>query len=185
MDDSILAKQYALTGDIMDICNDPEWQKESARIEDDCNGYIEAGLPMRGYVEQLQSLTPEQNEQVRQYAKLIHILFPELHKWVESWNLGAGFEEAHKVARSILTERWNSFAIEQEEWVKALIAEEESTEKAADKTVRQQTSAELAQMFTDQDWQKIADGAAQAVKQNVLQVGQVNEIVESETVEAA
>jgi hypothetical protein len=41
MDDQLLAKQYAKTGNLMDLCHDPAWSQESTRIEDETGGQIE------------------------------------------------------------------------------------------------------------------------------------------------
>lgn len=171
-------------GDFSDLCNDPDWQKENARIEDECGGYIEAGIHMRGYVERLKTLSPEDHKRIKQQAKMLSILFPELRKWIESWNLGAGFEEAHNIARRILMNQWKTFAEENAEWVRELLDEDKEIDRAEEKSIRQQTRAKLAEMFTDEDWQNIANGAAQAVKQNILQVGEI-ELAESATVSAA
>jgi hypothetical protein len=35
MDDRRLAEQLAKTGNLMDLCFDPDWLKETARIEDE------------------------------------------------------------------------------------------------------------------------------------------------------
>lgn len=181
MDDTILASQLKKTGNLMDLCNSSAWLKAIEEDEFDGAGTLGAGVGMRGYVEAVNSLTPVQLKQVKRQARLLHILFPELHQWVKSWNLGAGFEEAHTAARKILMERWTVFAAEHEDWVQALLVEDIEVEDPKKKAVRQQTKAKLAQMLNPDDWQVIANRAATAVEQNVLQIGQV-EGVEIEAV---
>lgn len=59
MDDPTLAAQYAQSGDLMDLCNNEAWLRESAQVED--GGQVEAGLPMREYSQTFTALTSEQN----------------------------------------------------------------------------------------------------------------------------
>jgi len=49
MDEDRLASQLAETGNIMDFCQDPTWLEETAQIEKECGGYVEAGLLLREY----------------------------------------------------------------------------------------------------------------------------------------
>ena len=64
------------------------------------------------------------------------------------------------------------FIAEQAAWIEALLAEAKQPLPVEERTVRAQTTVMLAQMFTPEDWQALADTAAQGMAQGVLQMGQ-------------
>jgi len=89
MDEDRLANQLTETGNIMDLCQDPAWLEETAQIERECGGYVEAGLLLREYAMSPQPVTLDQLQQVR----LQSVLFAELHQWMSTWQLGLSFEK--------------------------------------------------------------------------------------------
>lgn len=102
MDDNTLATQYSQTGDLMDLCNNDAWLRESAQIEDEVGGQVEAGLAMKEYSRAINALTAEQSQQLRQQMKVQSLLFTGLRQWMESWDLGAGFEDTYAIARRLI-----------------------------------------------------------------------------------
>lgn len=184
LDDSILAAQLAKTGNLMDICNTPEWLEELREDNEfDCAGKIGAALD-GPYVKAVSSLTAEQIKDGKQQVRLLSILFVELSDWLKTWDLGIGFEEVYIVARRIVREHLQALTPKQQSWVDELLLEDQVLQKGEEKPIRQQTKAMLAELFTDEDWQVMAEKAAQTAKNNILQVSQV-EPTESETAEAA
>ncbi|MEL7352096.1 MAG: hypothetical protein AAF050_15115 [Cyanobacteria bacterium J06649_5] len=184
MDDATLAAQFAKTGNIMDLFNTPEWLQEIKDNEFDGAGTIGAGLATRSYVEAVNKLTSDQLRAIKRKARLQAILFTELSDWMQTWDLGIGFENVYIVSRRIVREHLELLNPEQQAWIETLLIEDKTLERGAEKPVRQQTKAMLAEMFTADDWKRMADTAAQTIKDTVLQVGQVK-FSAPDTVEAA
>jgi hypothetical protein len=168
MDDRILADQLAKTGNLMDLCFDDTWLNDTKADEDD--GWIEAGVMMKPYVEYLKSLSPEDHLSLRFQAQLLMILLPELRQWLEGWGLGLSFEAVHLKARRILAGHLKRLTEEQAEWVDALIAEDNQNLPKAERKVRSQTVAMFSQLFTEEDWQTLAKVAAEGMSQGVLKL---------------
>lgn len=102
MDDQTLAAQYAQIGNLMDLCQTEAWLRESAQIEDEVDGQVEAGLGLKDYHQGATALTPEQSRHIRQQMKVQSILFTGLRQWMDSWELGAGFEDTYAIARRLI-----------------------------------------------------------------------------------
>ena len=62
MDEQLQAEQYARTGNLMDLCHNEAWLRNAAQIEDECDGNVEAGAAMRGYVAWLKTLKSNQRQ---------------------------------------------------------------------------------------------------------------------------
>ena len=77
MNEQKLAEQLAKTGNLMDLCSCEEWLNEIETAEDD--GWIEAGVMKKPYVEYLKSRTPEQIKAQFRQMRIQSILLPELH----------------------------------------------------------------------------------------------------------
>ena len=165
-EDRRLAEQLAKTGDLMDLCFDETWLRESAAVEEASGGYVEAGLMMREYVARSKTVLPEQIKQMR----LQSILFTELQHWMSSWQLGLSFEATYTQARQLIRQHLQALTSEQQNWVDSLLAEDEQILEPGQKTIRSQAIAMLSQMFTQEDWQILADTAAQGMAEGVLQV---------------
>ena len=168
MDDRRLAEQLAKTGNLMDLCFEPDWLEDTARIEDECGGYVEVGILMRDYVAQKSSAAPE----LRQQMRLQSILFTELHHWMTAWDLGGSFEATYTQARQLIRQHLQDLSPPQQAWTDALLTEDEQGLEPTQKTVRSQAITWLSQLFSDQDWQTLADSAAQAIAQDVLHIAQ-------------
>lgn len=171
MNDQLLAQQLAKTGNLLDLLSD-EAGLQAADAADtvadaDCDGPIEAGLGLKAYVEQLETVPPEAFRRQRRFVQLLPILLPELKTWLHSWNLGLSFESVYIEAQKRVYDH-----LQQQTWMDALLAEDEQKLPIAERKVRSQVVAMLSNLLTENDWQALADVAAQGIAKGVLQVGQ-------------
>lgn len=172
MDDRVLAAQFAKTGNLMDLCFDEAWLRTPDAIGEAYDGPVEAGLALKPYVEALAKVPPEAFRCQRHQVEILSILLPELKTWLQSWDLGLSFEAVYVEAYRRLHGHLKQFMSEQAAWIEALLAEHKQQLPMVERTVRAQTTVMLAQMFTQEDWQALADTAAQGMAQGVLQWGQ-------------
>ena len=172
MNDEILAQQLAKTGNLLDLLNDEAWVRETEAIEAECGGQVEAGLGLKGYVEQLAAVTPAAFRQQRRQVQLLSLLLPEMKAWLQSWELGLSFETVYIEAQRRLFERLQQPTPEQATWLEDLLVEDAQQIAPEQKTVRSQAIAMLAQMFTKDDWQALAQTAAEETAKGILQVRQ-------------
>jgi hypothetical protein len=170
MDDQLLAEQYAKTGNLMDLCHDPAWLQESARIEDETGGQIEAGLVMQAYQRQVNELTGEQAKHLRNQMKVQSTLFTALHTWMNDWNLGAGFQETYTIARRLVRQHLAEPSPALQQFVAGLLAEA-SPMDSGNQPTQQQVIELLAEVLTAEDWQVMAQAASQSIAAQVLKTG--------------
>jgi hypothetical protein len=168
MDDPTLATQYAQTRDLMDLCNNEAWLRESAQIED--GEQVEAGLPMKGYSETVTSLTSEQHQQLRRQMKVQSILFTALHQWMESWDLGAGFDDTYAIARRLVRHRLAHPTSTQLATLDKFLAENVKP-GSINTSAGKQAITLLSEMFTQEDWQAMAEAASHSISSRVLSAG--------------
>lgn len=170
MDERRLAEQFAQTGNLMDLCASEDWLKEAAQVEADCGGRVEAGLALREYVARLGAPTVEQLQMV----KLQSTLFSALRTWMESWQLGLSFETTYTEARRLIRHRLQHLSPEQQAWAKRLLADPEQNLASDQQSVHSQAIAMLGDLLTQEDWQTLANTAAQGMAVGVLQMGQLD-----------
>jgi len=168
MNEQKMAEQLKKSGSLMDLTFDQEWLEGAA--EDD--GWVEAGVAAIPYYNYLKSLTQEQHRFLRFRARLVMILLPELRRWVETWGLGLSLEAVHTASRNMLYQHLKRLMEEQENWIAALIEEDDQNLPMEKRSVRSQTIAVLSQLFTTDDWNELAKVAAQEMSQTVMQVQQ-------------
>ena len=160
MDERKLAEQLAKTGDLMDLCRDEAWVEEAARIEDECNGRVEAGLAVKAYAAaKYDPALSDVRHNMRRRMRLQSILFSELSLWVEEWEIGAAFEETYTEARRLVRSHLKQPSPALSNWIEAVLEEEQQPDDI-DKPVRSQTRSQLALMMTDEDWETLAQVAA-------------------------
>lgn len=169
MDDPTLAAQYARSGDLMDLCNHEEWLRETAQIEDE--GQVEAGLLVKEYSEAVAAFTSEQNQQLQQQVKLQSILFTSLQQWMESWDLGAGFDDTYAIARRLIRDHLANPTASDLATIDRLLAEPVEP-GSINPSARKQAVALLSKMFTQEDWQAMAEAASRSISSRVLNTGQ-------------
>lgn len=172
MNDEILARQLAKTGNLLDLLDDEAWVRETEAIEAECGGQVEAGLGLKPYVEQLATVPPSAFRQQRCQVQLLSILLPELKAWLQSWELGLSFEAVYSEAQRRLFAHLQQPTPEQAIWLDALLVEDSHPITPEQKPVRQQAIARLAQMFSEDDWQALAQTAAQETAKGILQLRQ-------------
>jgi len=167
MNDAILAEQLRKTGNLLDLLNDDDWVR--AADEED---FVEAGLGLQPYVDLIQGAAPEALRRQRWYVRVLSILLPELKQWLESWQLGRSFEAVYIETQRRLYKHLEQLTSEQQDWIEALLAEAEQVASEGHKGVRAQATTWLAQLFTEEDWNAIAQAASQAIAHDIQHLGQ-------------
>ncbi|MEL7144334.1 MAG: hypothetical protein AAFR25_03320 [Cyanobacteria bacterium J06629_19] len=167
MDDRKLAEQWAKTGSFMDLCLDEAWVRESARIEEECGGRIEAGLAMKACAQaKYDPALADVRKDLRRKMRLQSILFVELNRWMQGWDIGAAFEETYTEARQLVRAPLKQPSPALADWIEAVLEEDKQPDDV-DKPVRSQTRAQLALMMTDEDWEVLAQVAANTAAKSV------------------
>lgn len=167
LDERKLAEQWKKTGSFMDLCRDEAWLEEDARIEDECNGCVEAGSGMRAYAKaKYDPALADVRKDLRRKMRLQSILFSELDRWMKEWSIGAAFEETYTEARRLVREHLKQPSPTLLDWIEAVLEEDKQLDDA-DKPVRAQTRAQLSLMMTEQDWKRLAQVAANAAAEIV------------------
>ncbi|MBD2427423.1 hypothetical protein [Phormidium sp. FACHB-1136] len=172
MNDAILAEQLRKTGNLMDLLNDEAWVRKADADHASEEGTVEAGLGLQPYVDLLKNAAPEALQQQRWTMRVLSVLLPELKGWLESWQLGRSLEVVYLEAQKCLCSHLRKLTPEQTAWIEALLAEKEQALPDEQTVVRAQAITMLAQIFTPEDWQAIANAAAQAMANDILQIGQ-------------
>lgn len=167
MNDAILAEQLRKTGNLMDLLNDDAWVQKADEEE-----WVEAGLGLKPYVDLLKGASPEALRRQRWYVRVLSILLPELQEWLASWQLGRSTEVVYMAAQQRLYRHLEQLTSEQTGWIEALLAEDEQSLPKEQKVMRPQVNTWLAQLFTPEDWQVIAQAASQAIAHDILKLGQ-------------
>ena len=163
MDDRILAEQLAKTGNLMDLCRDEDWVREAARIEDECNGQVEAGLATKAYAAaKYDDSLGEVRQALRLQMRVQSILFSELRLWMEEWDIGISFEDTYTEARQLVRAHLKQPTPLLKDWVEAVLAEDIQAKELTEKPIRDQTRTQLSLMMTDGDWATLAQVAAAA-----------------------
>jgi hypothetical protein len=172
MNDAILAEQWRKTGNLMDLLNNEAWIQEADAEDASDEGMVEAGQALKPYVELIKNASPEALQRQRWYVRVLSILLPELKGWLKSWQLGRSFEVVYMEAQKRLYSHLRNLSPEQMDWIEALLAEKERALPDEQRVIRAQAVSMVAQMFTFEDWQAIADVAAQTMAHDILQIGQ-------------
>ncbi len=172
MDDNTLAAQYAQTGDLMDLCRNEVWLRESIVLEDGVEAQVEAGLGMNAYLHTMNALTVDQSQQLRHQMSVQSLLFTGLRQWMETWDLGAGFEETYAIARRLIRAHLADLTPSQEAGIESPLADKVQT-GSLDKLTQPQVVTLLSEMFTPADWQIMATAASQSIASRVLSAGQI------------
>ncbi|MEL6854898.1 MAG: hypothetical protein AAFO83_07285 [Cyanobacteria bacterium J06607_13] len=186
MDDQTLAAQLEKTGDIMDLARDEAWVRESARIEAECGGRIEAGLAVKAYAQaKYDDSLGHVRQELRSQMRVQSILFGELRRWMETWDIGGAFSDTYTEARELIRAHLKQPTPELEAWAAAVLEEDTQAQENADKPVRAKTRAQLLLMMSDEDWETLARVAAAAIADIVLAHAPQASKVEQEATVAA
>lgn len=162
MNDAILAEQLRKTGNLLDLLNDDDWVRNA-----DEEDFVEAGLGLQPYIDLIQGASPDALRRQRWYVRVLSILLPELKQWLESWQLGRSFEAVYMEAQRRLYKHLEQLTSEQQDWIEALLAEAEQAVPKEQKVIRAQAITWLAQLFNEEDWNVIAQAAAQNIAHDI------------------
>ena len=172
MNDAILAEQLRKTGNLMDLLNDEAWVRDADADHASEEWTVEAGLGLQPCLELLKNAAPEALQQQRWTMRVLSVLLPKLKGWLESWQLGRSLEVVYLEAQKCLCSHLRNLTPEQTAWIEALLVEKEQALPDEQTVIRTQSVTILAQIFTSEDWQAIANAAAQAMANDILQMGQ-------------
>jgi hypothetical protein len=136
---------------------DKEWLQSAADEEAALGIDVEAGVWLANR-KVTRAPDPAKLPPLLKAVRLQAILFTELKDWMESWNLGAGLDDAMICARRIIRLHLSD------------CSEDEQAENPP--ILRQQVVSQLHAMLTPEDWQAIAQAASQSIAQQVLVVQQ-------------
>ena len=161
----------------MDLCRDEEWVRESARIEKECDGRIEAGLSMKAYAEaKCDDSLGSVRQVLGQQMRVQSILFMELHRWMKEWDIGIAFTPTYTEARELIRVHLKQPTPDVKEWIEALLSEDAQTPELVEKPVKAETRAKLLQMMTPEDWNKLetvaSEAAASVVSSGIIKARQ-------------
>ena len=165
MDDQKLAAQYDATGDLMDLCRTAAWLQETVEVETG-RSQVEAGLELSSYARALNELEAEQLQQIRQQMRVQSMLFGGLHQWMESWDLGAGFEETYTTARRLIRTQLANLTPSQQAALQSLLIEDRQGKDLSHEM--QQVIELLSNLFSQDDWQVMAEAASKSIASRVL-----------------
>ncbi|MEL6555453.1 MAG: hypothetical protein AAFQ63_18635 [Cyanobacteria bacterium J06621_11] len=167
MNDKEIAEQLKKTGNLMDLLSDPDWQKRNAEEASSCSGYVEAGVGLQSYVDQLKKVSPEAFRAQKQQVKLLSILLPALHNWLNLWELGLSFESVYAEAQRLVYEQLTQAIEMQAEWVDLLLTADNPTASVEVREI-------LSGLFSEESWQILAKVAAKDMEERVLHRAQVH-----------
>jgi hypothetical protein len=172
MDEKELAQQLKKTGNLMDLLNDPDWLQKSFVAEVECNGYVEAGVGLQTYVEQLKKASPENFRAQRQQMRLLSVFLPALHDWLISWGLGPSFEVVYAEAQRLVYGHLVEASAEQALWIEEALTENNPNFPIEEQRKQVWAREKLAELLQQQDWQVLARVAARDVEKRILERAQ-------------
>lgn len=166
MNDKQLAEQLEKTGNLMDLLNDADWLRQNVEAATESTGYVEAGVGLQSYVNQLKRVSPDVFKVQKQQVKLLSILLPALHDWLNSWELGLSFEVVYAESQRLVYKRLVEAMETQVEWIEPLLSEDGLM---APVKVRER----LAELLRPEDWRVLAKVAARDMEERILSRAQV------------
>jgi hypothetical protein len=151
---------------------DSEWLREAVRIENDCGGEVGAGYGGLHLGELMANPSG-----FTSMKRLQSIVARELRDLLTELNLGIGTEAAFICGRKIMMERLAEPAIEVQEQLWAVLAEDEAT-KGTDmpKPLRAEVKHILWQVLTTEDWEAIAQAVNQSMHRHLIQQSQTPKV---------
>ena len=149
----------------MDLCRTAAWLQETVEVETG-SSQVEAGLELSSYARALNELEAEQLQQIRQQMRVQSMLFGGLHQWMESWDLGAGFEETYTTARRLIRTQLANLTPSQQAALQSLLIEDRQGKDLSHEM--QQVIELLSNLFSQDDWQVMAEAASKSIASRVL-----------------
>ena len=152
------------TGDLMDLLKDETWRKEAFAAEELVKGYVLAGAGQVGWMKSWPLI-----KSYSQYEQLRSLVLRGFAAVVEECNLGAGQEAALNCGKPLIMERLKQATADVQEQLLQLI-EGEPLGPRVELTLEQLTAlkALFQQTLSSDDWEAIAQAAANKVQQQVI-----------------
>ena len=146
---------------------DPQQAIEDARIEDEANCTIGAGIPDHQLARALSN--PAGFYQERRLKTLV---YKGLRELLTECNLGVGLSAAQTTGKQLLNERLQQPAAEIQQQLIAILSEDLSTNQAVPLSEAAQSSLRqvIQTVLSAADWDTIAAAAAQSLQQNLRAV---------------
>lgn len=150
--------------ELMAQMQDPQRALEDARIEDEANCPIGAGIPDKHLAKFLSDPTG-----FCEYQHLKRLVFQGLGELLTDCNLGAGLPAAQTAGRQLLNERLQQPSIEIQQKLMAILAEELSTPQDVPLSLAAQSSLRqvIQTVLSAEDWDAISAVAAHSLQQHV------------------
>ena len=115
---------------------------------DDWNGPVEASLELGSYLDAIAATPSTDLANQRRCVRILSILYPELRRWLESWNLGQSFEPVYAEAQRRVYDHVRQLTPEQEQWMDALIEEGDQDLPIEARELRSQVIPFLSSLMT-------------------------------------
>jgi hypothetical protein len=146
---------------------DESWLEVAAQLEQESgwDGEVGTWLAQR---QRTPAIAIDEVQTMIRTMRLQVILFTELQAWMSSWNLGVAFEATLTCARQRVRLHLAEPTASQQAYFEALLAE--SAEKTVQQPIRAQVIDHLKTMLTAQDWQAIAQAAAESMQARVMAI---------------
>lgn len=147
---------------------DPQWVLAAAQLEEELGGDISAGPELgRGLGRMLADPAG-----FYQHQRLKQIVFRGLRELLEDCDLGAGLSAAQTVGKRLLSERLQEPAIEVQQQLMAVLAEDLSTSQDVPLSATAQAALRqvIQTVLSSEDWDEISAAAALSLQQHVRAV---------------
>ena len=146
----------------MDLCHDETWVRESARIETECDGQIEAGLVVKAYaIAKYDPANADIRREMKRQVRVQSLLFSELKRWMTEWDIGVSFEATCTEARQLVRSHLKQPTPALKGWIEDVFAEDNKAQELIDKPSQAQSRVQLVLMLTSDDWENLANVAAE------------------------
>lgn len=164
MDPTTTSQPPQTSVDLIDYFNEQAWSPV-----DDWDGPTEAGADLKAYVEQLASVPAEKYRQQRWQMRVLSIVWPELKRWLQTWDLGLSFDAVYQEAKKRIHQHIKQPTPAQTEWLDALLTEADQKQPNAERKHHSAVIPKLSSWLTAEDYQALAEIAARDIAARVMQ----------------
>ncbi len=161
MNEQDLFQQYEQTGNLMDLFQNHAWVREMARIEEESECDISAGMEWGVYLGAAFA-NPDAAESL---VKLHSMLTQWLQDLLSEWNLGIASSVALERGKQLLMGRFKNTNQTIQEQLVALLESSNTANQENELKVIVQS------LLSQEDWEQIAQAASHGVHQYILQKG--------------
>ena len=150
--------------DLIDYFNEQTWSPV-----DDWEGPTEAGADLKPYVEKLASVPAEKYRQQRWQMCVLSVLWPELKRWLQSWDLGQSFDAVYQVAKQRVHQQIKQPTPDQKEWLDALLTEADQKLPPGERKQLSAVIPKLSSWLTAEDYKALSEVAARDIAEREMQ----------------